>query len=185
MYSNKTVLWKNAENNSLEYFTLCTNNQCVVMEGTIIMFLEQSPAKITYKLLCDSYWKTKHVHILQERDGKISQLTLSVDEAQLWHKNQTVLPFAAGLFDVDLEVSPATNILPIHRLSLDVGKSKELDTVWVRFPSLKLERLQQRYTRLSGRCYKYEAPKLGFEVQLEVDEAGLIHKYGELWRQIV
>ncbi|WP_148681759.1 putative glycolipid-binding domain-containing protein [Candidatus Nitrososphaera gargensis] len=64
------------------------------------------------------------------------------------------IPFAAGIHDVDLEVTPATNTLPIRRLCLEDGKSQQVDAVWVHFPSLTLEWLQQRYTGIDRRHYR-------------------------------
>ncbi len=178
------LLWRNRENTCLEYFTLHCRSHFFVLEGTIILLLEQLPTKITYKILCSRDWRTKYVHILQQRSMQASHLTLEVTDDQVWLENKAPLPFANNLFDVDFEVSPATNTLPICRLGLKVGESKVLDGIWVRFPSLKLERLRQRYTRLSSGCYKYEAPALGYEACLEVDDAGLIVNYGNLWTRI-
>jgi hypothetical protein len=177
------LLWINAEKTSLEYFTLLCKSHSFVLEGTIILLLEGLPTKVTYKVVCDPSWRTRYANVRQKRSGRTSQLTLKVYN-QFWHYNETALPFADGLFDVDFEVTPATNTLPIRRLHLEIGESKESNAIWVRFPSLKLERLRQRYTRLSGECYKYEAPALGYEAHLEVDKAGLIVNYGNLWTQI-
>ena len=72
------------------------------------------------------------------------------------------MPFLTGLFDVDLEISPATNALPIRRLVLQVGEAWKVESVWVRFPSLKLERLRKRYSRISNKSYKYEVLSNGY-----------------------
>jgi hypothetical protein len=183
-WGKTALLWKNKENTCLEYFTLLCRSHFFVLEGTIVLLLEKLPSKITYKIVCNSDWRTRYVHVLQQRSVLANQLTLEVSDDQFWVKNNTPLPFANGLFDVDFEVSPATNTLPISRLGLKVGESRELDGVWVRFPSLKLERLRQRYTRLSSGCYKYEAPALVYEACLEVDDASLIVNYGNLWTRI-
>lgn len=180
----KAALWRNSDDTSIEYSTLYVSDGCFVLEGTVLLVLEHLPAKITYRVECDSQWRTRHAEVLQEQVGKISGLTLDVDANQHWQENQKPLLFADGLFDVDFEISPTTNTLPIHRLNLKVGESVESTAVWVRFPSLKLERLKQRYTRIGDGCYRYEAPEFGFQAQLEVDEAGLIAKYGDLWMRI-
>ncbi len=178
------VLWRKADNTSFEYSMLHRDGDGFVLEGTIVLILENLPAKVTYKVNCDSRWRTRHVEVLQEQAGKTSRLVFDVDENQHWQENQRPLPFADGLFDVDFEISPATNTLPIHRLNLKAGESADSIAVWVRFPSLKLEHLRQRYTRTSDRRYRYEAPELGFEAQLEVDVDRLIVKYGDIWMRI-
>lgn len=185
MNASKTeVLWRNAEDTSLEYFTLQSIDDGFILEGTIIALLEQLPTKVIYSVMCDGCWRTKQVDVNQNTAKETRRLTLAVDSNQHWQINQTPLQFATGLFDVDFEISPATNTLPIHRLNLDIGDTQETEAVWVRFPSLTLERLQQRYTRTGDRSYRYEAPKLGFQAQLEVDSAGLVLKYGDLWKRI-
>lgn len=180
----RTVLWRKADNTSIEYSVLHRGGDGSVLEGTVILILEDSPAKVTYRVNCDSQWRTRHVEVLQEHVGKVSKLSLDVDENQRWQENHVHLQFADGWFDVDFEISPSTNTLPIRRLNLKVGESAETTAVWVRFPSLKLERLKQRYSRVGDRSYRYEAPELGFKAQLEVDEAGLMAKYGDLWMRI-
>jgi len=180
----ETRLWRNKENTSLEYSSLQSIGDGFLLEGTVVTVLERYPSVVNYKVKCDGGWRTRHVDVAVKNTVTDSQLRLTVNEKQQWQKNQDALPFADGVFDVDFEISPATNTLPIHRLNLKIGESQETEAVWVRFPSLKLERLKQRYSRLSGRCYKYEAPTLGFEALLEVDESGLIGKYGELWTRI-
>ncbi len=184
MQNRKTVLWSNNDNTSLEYAALYSCSDRFSIEGTVILLLEGFPTVILYILECDSLWRTRQVTVTQDHAGKTSKLTLTVNNNQRWQENQNTLPFANGLFDVDFEISPLTNVLPIRRLSLKIGESLETTAVWIRFPSLKLEPLKQRYTRISERFYRYEAPELAFEAQLEVDETGLMVRYGNLWMRI-
>ena len=184
MPQEKFLMWENKESRSIEYFTLHDVNGSFVLKGTVILPLEQLPTKVSYSIKCDYQWRTRRVHLRQEQPGKTSQLTLTVNKEQDWKENKSTVSFAKGLFDVDFEISPATNTLPIRRLSLKVGESRTVDAVWVRFPSLKIGRLQQRYTRIDERCYKYEALSSDYEAHLEVDDAGLIVRYDKLWKQI-
>jgi uncharacterized protein len=180
----RAILWINRENTSFEYFTLKQNRRSFVLTGTIVLLLEELPTKVTYTVNCDRDWKTKSVSITQERAGKMKHLILDVDSNQIWRENGNLLPLATGVFDVDFEISPCTNTLPIHRLSLNVGETQEVDAVWVRFPSLKIDRLKQRYTRLSSERYRYQALPLNYEAEIQVDDAGLVTKYGDLWERI-
>jgi hypothetical protein len=176
----KAILWKSTDNSSLEYFSLAA----FALEGTIILLLKGLPARITYRIECDRCWKTRNVSIHQERAGKTTHLTLKVDSKQMWKAKESAVAFATGMYDIDLEVTPATNTIPIRRIRLKEGESQQVDAVWVRFPSLKLERLRQRYTRIDRRHYKYESLSTGFKAHLEVDKFGLIVSYGNLWRRV-
>jgi len=56
-------------------------------------------------------------------------------------------------------------------------------TAWFRFPELRLETLQQIYTRLAERTYRYEATVDGepFAALLETDVSGIVLHYQGLW----
>src|SRR5690606_9893863 len=86
--------------------------------------------------------------------------------------------------DIDFAISPVTNTLPIRRLALAVGEARDTDALWVGFPDLVLERLPQRYTREADRTYTYESNGGEFRATLEVDEHGVVVRYGELWERV-
>jgi hypothetical protein len=94
------------------------------------------------------------------------------------------IPAVAGCLDVDLAFTPATNILPLRRLGLAVGESREMTAAWVRFPELSVEPLAQRYTRLDERRVRYESRGGAFTAELEVDELGLVVRYPPLWERV-
>jgi uncharacterized protein len=180
----KALLLENKDSHSLEYFNLIAKENMFVLEGTIVVLLDGSPTRIIYKIESDKNWKTRGVAIRQERSGITSHLTLKVSNRQIWKTKGSTIPFAPGLHDVDLEVTPATNTLPIRRIGLKEGESRQVDAVWVRFPSLTLERLQQRYTRIGRRRYRYEYLPAGYQAELEVDECGVVVSYDNRWRRV-
>ena len=106
-------------------------------------------------------------------------LHLEVDDEQRWWRNGQEVGTFRDLVDVDLGVTPATNTLSIRRLGLVSGESREVTAVWVKFPELILERLPQRYTRLSERHYRYESED--FIAEIETDEVGLVKHYSDGW----
>jgi len=82
---------------------------------------------------------------------------------------------------LDLNFSPATNLLPIRRLELAVGQEGEVRAAWLRFPGLKLEPLEQRYKRIDQNTYRYESGGGEFVAQLSVNEDGFVAKYPNFW----
>jgi uncharacterized protein len=94
------------------------------------------------------------------------------------------IPAVAGCLDVDLAFTPATNLLPLRRLGLAVGESREMTAAWVRFPDLSVEPLAQRYTRLDEHRVRYESLGGAFTAELEVDELGLVVTYPPLWERV-
>ncbi|TIR23242.1 MAG: hypothetical protein E5X34_14280 [Mesorhizobium sp.] len=89
---------------------------------------------------------------------------------------------AAGLVDVDLGFTPATNLLPIRRLDLGPGKTTPAPAAYLAFPQLELARLDQTYRRLDESRYAYAASAFGYEAMLTVSSAGFVLDYPGLWR---
>jgi hypothetical protein len=140
----------------------------------------------------DVAWRTVNASVISLGQGR--RLFLRAEEGR-WTIEEGVLgarssrevhelPDLAGCVDVDLGISPSTNTLPIRRLNLEVGESRELTAAWVRFPELTVEPLAQRYTRLAERRYRYESLVSGFTAELEVDDLGLVISYEGIWRRV-
>ncbi len=54
-----------------------------------------------------------------------------------------------GCLDVDLESSACTNVIPIRRLSLQVGETASAPAAFVHAQDLSVTRLDQSYARLA------------------------------------
>ena len=99
------------------------------LEGTVVLLLEELPTQISYRIECDKHWKTKDIAIRQERLGSTTHRTLKVDNKQSRKIKESVIPFASGIHDVDIEVTRGTNTLPIRRIGLKEGESQQVDAV--------------------------------------------------------
>ena len=60
---------------------------------------------------------------------------------------------------------------------MEIGAEAEVNAAWLRFPSFKLERLDQKYRRISADKYGYESAGGSFVTELEVNSAGLVTRY--------
>jgi hypothetical protein len=178
------LLWAFPDQDSLEYFDLTETNDAIVLEGTVVLCLDQRAARVNYRIECAPDWTTRRALITQDYDGQARTLDIRVDQAGRWFTNDQPVAFAAGLTDIDLSVTPSTNLLPIRRFNLNVGEAREVTAVWVRFPSLTLEPLHQRYTRVDEQLYQYEGLSTGFSALLEVDEFATVVRYGDYWRRV-
>jgi len=179
----KSLIWESEIFNSVEYCALSQGAYGFILKGTTILL--KQPSIIRYLVECDKSWKTRVAHIRKERKGKVNSLALRTNTEGVWFEGKTPLTLATGLLDIDFEFSPATNTLPINRLNLNEGESREVDSLWVRSESLKLERLRQRYCRLDSTHYRYESLSFDFKSTIEVDQLGLVVNYGHLWHRIV
>src|SRR6185295_168660 len=84
---------------------------------------------------------------------------------------------------LDLNFSPATNLLPIRRLNLDIGQQAEVKAAWLRFPSFELQPLSQVYERLGAFKYRYSSNGGQFTAELTVNHAGFVTNYPQLWEK--
>jgi hypothetical protein len=96
--------------------------------------------------------------------------------------DRSVRPDLIDCIDIDLGFTPATNVLPIMRLDLAIGSAADVAAAWVKFPEFTVERLDQRYTRLSEHTFLYESAGGSFRRELTVNEFGLVIDYPDFWR---
>ncbi len=140
-------------------------------------------ARLRYTIDCDPAWRTRAAVIEGEADGRPVRLALAADGAGHWTRDGVPLPELAGALDVDLGFTPATNTLPMRRLALAVGESAPVRSAWLRFPELRLEPLEQTYTREAERTFRYRALVDGepFIARLDTDAFGRVLRYEGLW----
>ena len=180
----KVMMWQRYDEPSLEYLRFEAIPDGYQFNGAVVLDLEGAPARVDYHITCSTDWHTRRVEIAQERAGAASSLMLETDTQQRWSQNGKHLDHFSGQQHIDLSITPATNLLAIRSLKLEIGQSQDTSALWVIFPDLRLERLDQRYTRLDAQRYRYEALSIDFETILEVDEDGFIIDYGGLWKAI-
>jgi hypothetical protein len=143
-----------------------------LIKGDVIVIEEGRPCALRYRIECDDSWRTRSARIEGFANGQNVEIALAPDGRWI-----------DDCVDVDLGLTPSTNTLPIRRLGLQVGESASVSAAWLRFPELTLERLDQTYTRLAESLYRFET-RTGFSADLEVDEEGLVTRYGDLWASI-
>ena len=140
-------------------------------------------ARLRYTIDCDPQWRTRSAVIEGEAAGRPIRVALAADGSGNWTRDGETMLALEGALDVDLGFTPATNTLPIRRLALAVGDSAPVRSAWLRFPELRLEPLEQTYTREAGQCFRYRAVVDGepFIARLDTDEFGRVVHYEGLW----
>jgi uncharacterized protein len=185
-FAPRALCWRRVmDNNSLEYAVAQPSATGIELAGTIVAVHQNAPLEVHYRIECDANWHTRNLLIEQRLRLQPSILSLSVDGGQRW-SDQRAGPIDAltGCFDVDLELTPITNTLPIKRLNLDIGQLEEIAVAWVRFPTLEIVYARQSYERLSDRTYRYRSLASGFTADIEVDEIGLTVRYEGIWERV-
>ncbi|MFL6262750.1 MAG: putative glycolipid-binding domain-containing protein [Thermoanaerobaculia bacterium] len=178
-----TVLWRRLDMPGHEACRLTALETGWRLAGGAVFNYEEQACRLEYAITCDEQWRTLSAVVsgwVGERDLEIE---VTRDESGLWRLNGALIPEVEGCVDVDLNFSPSTNTLPIRRLGLEVGQSAGVRAAWLRFPSFRLEPLEQAYTRVGTNLYRYESAGGRFVASVEVEEARLVTEYGEIWRR--
>ncbi|MBA3823222.1 MAG: putative glycolipid-binding domain-containing protein [Ktedonobacterales bacterium] len=176
------ILWHLTAPFSTERCVIATHGETLRFTGTVVHVADGHPSHTSYTVTLDPQWRTRAVDIHSAALQGERSLHLTADGQGNWWRDEAQYPALDGCIDIDLGITPATNTLPIRRLGLHVGQSADVEAAWVRFPALTIERLPQRYTRLTADRYRYESPD--FAATLDVDEKGLVRAYEGLWQAI-
>ncbi len=141
----------------------------------------------SYRVRFDDSWATVRAEASVRHVGGTRTCAVRREPSDLWFDGDREIESCRGALDVDLGLTPSTNISAIRRLGLAVGARAELTAAWVRFPELTVEPLPQRYTRLGDRAYLYESLREGevvFRARLDLDPAGLVERYEGLFERV-
>lgn len=157
-------------------------------DSWLILDSETGLARVSYLLSCDSQWQVTDLTVTVTDAASQRTLTLRRDAGGHWHAGgDSPVPDLDGCVDVDINRSPLTNTLPVRRLGMGAGESRDLDVVYVSVPELTIRPVRQRYTLLPGRAtsagpvYRYESGS--FSADLPVDDDGFVIDYPGLWRR--
>jgi hypothetical protein len=173
----RSILWRRLDRRGHEFARVYYRDTSWLLVGTAVLVHEHQACRLDYSIECDSAWNTASCRVTGWLGDQSIEVDISVDPNRHWRLNGAECPTVAGCTDVDLNFSPSTNLLPIRRLDLEVGAESEVKAAWLRFPSFKLERLDQRYQRLSSETYRYESAGGSFVTELQVNSAGLVTLY--------
>lgn len=175
-----TILWERLDGAGHESARLRRRGSDLVLEGSAVFGHEEAPCRLDYLVVADSRFHTTHATVR----GWLGERAVEIDiaaEAGRWSMNGVECPEVQGAIDLDLNFSPSTNLLPIRRLDLDVGREESVRAAWLRFPSFDLKPLEQTYQRLSESRYQYRSEG-GFEAELDVRPSGFVRLYPGLAR---
>jgi len=177
-----SILWRRLDHPGHESARLFYHSDSWNLEGTAVFSHEQLPCRLDYSIVCDSKWQTRSAKVAGWLGERLIEIEVQVRDDQRWLLNEEDSPEVAGCIDLDLNFSPATNLLPIRRLDLAIGQQMEVRAAWLRFPSFKLEPLSQLYKRIDETTYRYESGGGSFVTALTVNASGFVTTYPGLWQ---
>jgi len=176
------AVWASSKPPGVERCTVSQRSSGWELEGDLVRKFKSGPAAISYRIETDRKWRTKEVELEQVLRGGRRSLRMEV-KARKWYVRGKENRRLAGCVDVDVGASPVTNTLPIRRAKPRLGSKLELEVAWVRFPDLNVVPLRQSYERIGERQYIYRSAS-GFMSEIEVDDFGLVRRYGDYWQAL-
>lgn len=180
----RTILWRRLDREGHESSRLRQSRGTWYLDGTAVFTHEHQACRLDYVVVCDSGWRTLSARVTGWLGAEPIARSIAVDSQGQWWLDTALVPAVAGCVDVDLNFSPATNLLPIRRLDLAVGQQAEVRAAWLRFPAFTLEPLVQSYRRTGERTYRYESGVGNFVADLEVDDDGVVVHYPGLCARV-
>jgi hypothetical protein len=176
------IVWHCALLASSEHCTFIENDDGFRFLGVVVVPLGELPCHIEYSIDVDRRWHTRGVATTIVTPLGTRHINIRSLLSDRWEVDGTLMTQLEGCDDVDLGWSPVTNTMPIRRLDLGVGESRDITAAWIRFPELDVVRNVQTYTRLAGDRWRYQSGDYEFELLVE-PATGLVLAYGdELWR---
>jgi uncharacterized protein len=151
------------------------------LHGSAVFALHGERCLLEYDAQCDASWRARSASVAGWIGRRHVALEIAADTEGTWYLNSDAQPAVAGCIDVDLNFTPATNLIAIRRLALRVGERADAPAAWLRFPELRLERLEQEYRRIDSEQYGYAAPDVGYSGVLRVLPVGFVTLYPGLW----
>lgn len=138
----------------------------------------EGDSALDYVVRCDPEWTTLSADVSGIWRG--AQAALRVERTgETWLLNGEAVTGVTGAVDIDLGFTPATNLMPLRRLS-EIG-SLDATAAWLADPGAGLARLDQRYTRRRGGVVHYMAEQTGYETDLVVAPCGFVTTYPGAW----
>ena len=179
--AGESVLWRRLDVPGHDACRIKSSMFSRELDGTAVFRHERGAAHLSYRVLCDADWRTKRGHIR----GWIGLDSIKVDIVRLdigsWALNGEIIAGLDHCDDLDLGFTPATNFIPVKRLSLNVDDAADVASAWFDVETVSLRTLSQRYERRGDTTYHYEAPSFGYTGLIEVDEIGFVRTYPDLW----
>lgn len=181
----RPILWRRLDLPGHDAARLRESEGGAELRGMAVFHDEGGPTALHYSVRCDTGWQSTEATVDGWCGARPVELRIRRAHAGGWTLNGVPYPAVAGCIDLDLSFTPATNLLPLRRLDLAVGKEAEVRSTWLEWPAAVLTPLIQRYARRSVAEYDYEADLPGnakFEGVLRVEPRGWVLDYAGLWQ---
>lgn len=179
----RNIVWTGIDNLSIEKCVLIDKGETIHSKGELVGNKNNQVYGAEYQVVVDQKWETRFFDI----SCKVGHKNYAIHGYKLnnqWIIDEQEHPELHDCLDIDISVTPFTNALPINRLRLEIGESKELAVLYINPIEERFSRVVQRYERLSATTYHYKNLWSDFESTIEVDSEGLVTTYPKLFNRL-
>src|SRR5450432_362956 len=145
--------------------------------------MEKQPVNIDYEIKLDDGYDIKPV-LLKSFHGDSFELNLVQKNKKWFDSSGNHLIEFDGCDDIDIALTPFTNTIPINRLRLKLGECRDINVIYIDPEEKSVNKIQQRYTHIESKKYRYENLCSTFASDVYVDSDGIVFDYPGLWERI-
>lgn len=175
-----TITWKGLLFPSLENSRLIFNEGLYLLEGSFTARFRETALSVVYQVRLDESFNLLDANLEVVSPWNRNKLVLKITDGS-WYVNGQKRDDLEKCTDIDVELSPSTNTLPIRRCSLKVGDKVDITVAWIRIPNLQIVPVDQSYQKVSETQYIYRSNN--FQARLEVHGDGLVKSYEGVWEE--
>lgn len=180
----QTILWRRLDLSGYDSCGLWSLDDAWRLAGTAVFRLDDQPCCLNYEVNCDASWRTQSAKVTGWMGRIAVQLELDALQEGHWNFNGSEQPQVNGLPDVDLGFTPATNLIQLRRLSLNIGQQVDAPVAYLDFPEFTITRLEHQYHRVAFDKYDYKALRFDYAATLSVSSVGFVTEYPGLWELV-
>jgi hypothetical protein len=184
MVLRQSIRWRSREHGGLEEFRIGEWPDGIKVRSAIVGQAGETRYGVMYEVSLKPDWTFEAI-FLQRTDGVMVVLRRG-DDGDWLDMHAEALPELEGCIDIDFEMTPFTNTLPIRRAPLAIGESRRFRMAYIPADTMEPFADEQTYTRLSERVYRFENGEGEdyFTSDITVDEDGLVVDYPQLFERI-
>lgn len=175
--------WEGLQYNSQEICQVKTLKDTIEVNGSIKGDHEGWFFYIQYHIIVNQAWHAMELAISINMNNKTDDFLFRGNGEGAWQFNGKNAPELEGCIDVDISFTPFTNTLPIRRLNLNPGETREIKVLYVDVLEKKVSLLKQQYRCMAAGSYRYRNVPNDFEAVIRTDENGYVTDYPGLFKR--
>lgn len=182
MALRQSIRWRSLVHGGLEELRIDVGQDSIRVRAAVIGQAGAIPCGVLYEASLRPNWLLESIR-LQRTDGVTS--VLRREAGGHWFDRQAeAIPALEGCIDIDFEMTPFTNTLPIRRDPPEIGETRRYRVAYIPAETLEPFPVDQIYTRLADRLFRFETADGSFRADIAVDRDGLVLDYPGLFERV-